>query len=457
MDSSLRLSLHSSPSFSAALRSHRAASGRVWLEQAATFGDSPGAPAELARIRLCCAASPLPVSVTLTTGADGTVTRAAASCAKLPPASRPVCSALEEVALLCKALSTAEGAAAAWPPWAHFGSPLLRGALVAGTVSAVSSMARQWAAASRQKPTAGAAVAAALEGIVASAALLGTAASSPRAPVICDPLPPSLVSGAARRALGADAAIAQLAFSLGDAPFDAPALSVALRGVAALRRCVSELGALGETAEAPSQEAWGASALALLARALDWGPPPLPIETLVLLHWLAVLAPVYVLPPPLGGGCGAAPPALSGGAALRRYSVHAGLPLEPSEGGGARLPVPAKPAWDSRQLAAHGVLCSAAAPPPATAGLVAAAAPGAPAPLLHGTPAENGFRILQAGLRSQSGTRHEASGAMVRAACARRGAASARSPPPNAPPSCSLAAASTSRTTWGSPSRCAMR
>ena len=144
-----------------------------------------------------------------------------------------------------------------------------------------------------------------------------------------------------------------------------------------------------------------------------------PVETLLLLHWLAVLAPVFLLPPPGGAGGAGAPPLRvlggAGGSALRRYSLHAGLPLVGR--GSPAAAVLAEPLWDRAALETHGLVTVPPAPL-AASGLTGTALTGPPAaaPLLHGTPTENAFRIIQGGLRSQSGTRHEASGALVRRA-----------------------------------------
>ena len=443
MDASLRPSLHSAPGFSVALKARRAAPGHVWLEQASIFGRHEGSPGECCRLRLSSAVSPLPVSITLadcsgegTGGARAGVFRVESS-SDLPPSPRVSCSALEEVAYLCKSLA-ADGCAAAWPPEARFGSALLRAALIRETTEASSTMARLWGSLGGTPfcvDPSEAAVAAVVEGFAVSALLLNIAAVSPRAPVVCEPLPPCFLSGASRRAFGARAALAQRPWSADGASFDAAALGVAMQGVAAVLRA-SLAGGTHETApgaippakpsetsgEAPSLRgppAPGRTDSEGCVRVLSCALQAAPVETLLLLHWLAVLAPVFLLPPP-GGAGGAGAPSLrvlggSGGSALRRYSLHAGLPLVGR--GSPAAAVLAEPLWDRAALETHG-LVTVPPPPLAASGLTGTALTGPPAaaPLLHGTPTENAFRIIQGGLRSQSGTRHEASGAMVRRA-----------------------------------------
>lgn len=441
MDTSLRPSLHSAPGFSLALKARRAAPGHVWLEQASIFGRHEGSPGECCRLRLSSAVSPLPVSITLsdfsgecTGGARPGIFRVESS-SDLPPSPRVSCSALEEVAYLCKSLA-ADRCAVAWPPETRFGSALLRAALIRETTEASSTMARLWCVLGGAPfcvdPSA-AAVAAVVEGFAVSALLLNIAAVSSRAPVVCEPLPPCFLSGASRCAVGARAALAQQPWSPGDgASFDVAALGVAMQGVAAVLSASLADGA--ETAGGaippawPSETRWEEPSLQIpratssadldrCIRGLSNALYAAPVETLLLLHWLAVLAPVFLLPPPSGAGGAGAPPLRvlggAGGSALRRYSLHAGLPLIGR--GLSAAAVLAEPSWDRAALGMHGLVTVPVTPPPAS-GLTGAVPTGAPAaaPLLHGTPTENAFRIVQGGLRSQSGTRHEASGAMVR-------------------------------------------
>lgn len=127
---------------------------------------------------------------------------------------------------------------------------------------------------------------------------------------------------------------------------------------------------------------------AALGAAGTLDPGALPIEALLLVYWLLVLAPVRLLQLPRSSSSS------SGGA----HSTSSSGEAEPECvsyavcHGPAHLAAPAiAPTWDAEAVAAHGTL---------------------PVPCYHGTPSDNAYAALHYGLRPLSGSRHQGNGAL---------------------------------------------
>lgn len=118
----------------------------------------------------------------------------------------------------------------------------------------------------------------------------------------------------------------------------------------------------------------------------------LPSESLLLLYWLLALAPVRLIADHDAGDGGARARGRRRAAAFTL--VHGCLPLSWR----ADAAAVSAPPWDATAAATHGLYVMRPGGPPL--------------PLFHGSAPENAYSIASNGLRSLSGTRHEASGSI---------------------------------------------
>ena len=268
----LSLSLHSLPG--ASLAKDRRCRADAWLESAGVLA---GPPAALVLSFLCpwspahacvgialdtLALAPLPCALC----AEGAAALAAVCAALSAAAPRPALANLP--ALLTRSIERA--AQAIWVLQAPGGA---RGAALAAALppvrAAVEGALVGAVAALQAHPQA--APLGALEGLALTLSLLVCAKGSAKAPLICRPVPPWLMASGSSSGSGGSSSSSG---GGGDGPFsqqadvDAGALGAALAGVPRLSALAAR---------------WPACAAAL------------PLDALLLLHWLACLAPVHLV------------------------------------------------------------------------------------------------------------------------------------------------------------------
>jgi hypothetical protein len=330
---------------------------RAWLENASLFSGGT------ALLHFCCRWSPLFAAVRVVLARPGAALRVEAGEGTLEPeglaALQSICArsllarADSLLPALCRAVEL--GATAVWPEVA--GPPLeLRGAALrarveASLVSSVGALAER---------AGGGGTRAVLDGLGAALSLLVSALHNKRAPLVCRPLPPWLMEG-----------FSDGPSSRGDGGGGVAEVMGAYEGGPHAQLLRADTDALDAAVG-------GLPSVAALAAGWPAMVGSLPPNALLLLYWLAVLAPVRLVRAPA--------PRLAGAAATFDV-VHGPPPVVLGEGA-------AVPLWD-----AHA---AATCPPLRAVG----------PRCFHGTATDNAFSALNFGLRPLSGTRHESSGSI---------------------------------------------
>ena len=405
----LALSLHSLPGASPA--KERRCRAAAWLESASIL---PGPPLTLI-LSFLCQWSPCHVSVECDAGA---LTLRVGQCAlalQCPgrAALAAVCDSLNQQlpkpelhnlpSLLGRGIE--RSARHIWPPPPPpplpAAPPLFsaldasrRGALEAALVQGVEALGSHRLAAPLG----------ALEGVGLLLSLLVCARGSPKAALICRPVPPWLMSSP-----GSTVSSSSSSSSGGGAGDGGPFGQTSDVDAAALQAALA-----------------GLPSVASLAATWPHCLTLLPLDSCMLLYWLVCLAPVHLVraaSPRLAGATASffavhGPPAAAAGS--RSSSGGGGAPPASSGrgafvGGGSALlgPAPPLPLWNASDARSFGVLgggSQGAAAGSASASSAGAAA--AAARIFHGTATDCAFSILEFGLRSLSGTRHETSGSI---------------------------------------------
>ena len=240
-----------------------------------------------------------------------------------------------------------------------------------------------------------------LRGLGVHIALLSNALQTLRRHLVCHPVPFAFLAKSAGGGGGGAGILLsslpggqQQASLLGSQrDFDAGALMSAIKGIPALPQLL-------KLVQKPDS-------LVVLSR-----------ESLILLHWLCCMAPVRIVHTGgISGSSSSSHTTVVEGAVADRYAVVHGPPpsdwlccahndtdstCRSSRGGSAcRCDGTGIRLWDCAAAAKHGLLTDSTS-----------VQPGRPLALYHGSASENAYSILCNGLRSLSGTRHEASGSI---------------------------------------------
>ncbi len=327
----------------------------AWLECAALF------PGGALLLHFCCRWSELFAAVRVESLPDGNVALTVADCPLSPEgtaALRSLCArrvparADSLLPFLCRAVET--DSRALWPPLAKPAAGLLaagaqRIRLEESLVSAVRALGETAGGGC------GGGVRAALDGLGATLSLLVAALHNVRAPLVCRPLPPWVMEGFFGRSMSGSGAAGVLGAYEGGSH-----AHLAGADAAALDRAVA-----------------GVPPVAVLAAAWPAVVGELCGDALLLLYWLAALAPARLVRAPA--------PRLAGAAAT--FAVVHGPPPPPPCAAAA-------PLWDAHAASVH--------PPWGATGVRC----------FHGTATDNAYSVLHFGLRALSGTRHETSGSI---------------------------------------------